>query len=225
MGANTILFERAAQFSIKCGAKDMEDIVGNKMPGLGVKNNFLSPAGYRNALSKIFILIANNSVDDRIFLRNLAGAERDFMTFSPADTNSLYVESFIPLFGNNDTAKSWHFYLNIFERGAWSRKTSRPFSSLRPAGLRVAPATSTGAAKVFRLAASRLHKASTDPLHTRRLRERAPRILRAFSRVNKKFLGHSAASYKYDVNMGVFRAKRPFPISAPAADLLEDVYV
>ena|ERR1700761_3871146 len=106
INANTILFDRSAQFSIKCGLGDMDEIMDSKMPGLGASNNFMDSSGYRKARSKIFIVASNNSLDDKIFLRHLADPERKFLTFSPADTNSLYVENFVPIFGNNSCLKS-----------------------------------------------------------------------------------------------------------------------
>ena len=106
LGINTIFYEKAAQFSYKCGIKDINQMVGKKVRGLGV-NNFISGPDYAaGGRSKVFITIANNDVRDRFFYKSLSRAELKFLTFTPADTNSHYVSHFIPLFGNNESAKA-----------------------------------------------------------------------------------------------------------------------
>jgi len=126
ISANTIFFERAAQFSFKLGPSDADYIMGEKMGNLGVKN-FMTAADYKHAASKIFITIANNSPKDKLLFKSLTGhrAELDFLTFTPADTNSHCVSACIPLFGNNDSPQAWNFYMNVFNRSAIYKRASR----------------------------------------------------------------------------------------------------
>jgi hypothetical protein len=122
-GFNTLFFDRSEQFSLRWTTKDVKEIVDGRVPGLGAKN-FLNAEDYLKSDSKIFITPFNNSLKDKYYLKNLASSQEDFLTFSPADTNSLFTSTFIPLFGNNDSLKSLYFYLNIFVRHSVSKPIS-----------------------------------------------------------------------------------------------------
>lgn len=203
IGADTLFFERTAQFSIKCGRSDMTDIVDNKMRGLGAFSNKLNSKLYWKARSKIFIILANNSYKDKIFLQNLASPERSFLTFSPADTNSLFIENFLPLFGNNSSARAWHFYLSLFAK--------RPFRGR----------LSSGHFKVKTLPDSRFYKWNQSPHNLQSLAARAPRSFRAFSRLHKKPVYTPNFStddnlFKFDSEGGRFRYYGNLPFARPA---------
>lgn len=117
IGGNAVFFERDGQFSRKCGARDSFYTMDKKANQLGARN-LMGGGDYARAKSKIFIVLNNNNTDDRFFLWNLATAQLKLLTFSPADTNSLFTSRFLPLFCNNRGFKSWGFYLNLFVKAA-----------------------------------------------------------------------------------------------------------
>lgn len=177
----------------------MDDIVDNKMQALGASNNFINSKSYHAARSRVFILAANNSSNDTIFLKNLAGAEREFLTFSPADTYSLFVEKFLPIFGNNSSTRALNFYLNLFKR-----------QSYRRTGL------STGVFRNSLRPDTRLYKWSQDPHSFRALRARSARSLRAHSILRRNTARVAPRSFfKYDGVSELFRAPRELPLSGP----------
>lgn len=105
MGANTLFYERAGQFSLKCEREDGDYTMGEKMPGLGI-SNYMTPKGFATARSRVFIAVTNNSDKDRAYFKFLTKIEIPILIFSPADTNSHYAGHFLPLFGNNNSPQS-----------------------------------------------------------------------------------------------------------------------
>jgi hypothetical protein len=72
---------------------------------------------YLAASSRAGFTIGNGPRDARFF-QELNDFEADFACFSTGDADSIMMQKFICLFGNNDNLKSWHFFFKLFARGA-----------------------------------------------------------------------------------------------------------
>jgi hypothetical protein len=211
IGGNTLFYEKAAQFYFKFGTLDARHIMGKKMKGLGVAN-FMGGKDYLLSPSKVFINIVNNSAKDSYYFKQLVEAELDFLTFSPADTNSLYVRHLLPLFGNNDSPRALNFYLSNFKRSALFKKTSRLSDFSTRSWLRVRPNSRTDEFLkpyyAFGQGHTRSAKASSNFSHM--LQTKHSRAIRATALIDTTLKSLNKVHRGFDRNSGIFRFRKNF---------------
>jgi hypothetical protein len=124
--ASTLLFERKGQFSNKF--EHMVYMLNEKMTSLRAANQ-LGFKEYLTCNDRVYFTLANDRRDNA-FLVELGRA--GYCTLSTADSDSLYINKFfIGLFGNNDSPRALHFFLQLFQRasgGIASKPDRSPFN-------------------------------------------------------------------------------------------------
>jgi len=126
--ASTLSFERKGQFSNKF--EHMVYMLNEKMTSLRATNQ-LGFKEYLTCNDRVYFTLANDPRDSA-FLAELGRA--GYCTLSTADTDSLYINKFfIGLFGNNDSPRALHFFLQLFQRasGGIASKPGRLFFNKR----------------------------------------------------------------------------------------------
>lgn len=116
MGANVLFHEKAGQFTQKYFESDSRNVV-KTVCGFGAKNQITTGDEFMRNSSRVVFTVSNNASDE-MFFKDLESIDIDFAAFSTGDADSIRLQNFVSLFGNNDNFKSWQFFFKLFENAS-----------------------------------------------------------------------------------------------------------